>query len=176
MTKRKVVQILEPDEEVRPVLGFEGLYSVTRTGKVWTEAKTMGLSRHGGRWLQTGLSSGYPVVALFKDQKQHMRYVHRLVAIAWIPNPENKPQINHINGDKTAPRVENLEWCTASENLIHAYVTGAHSRRARLTDAQVIAARTQVANGAKARAVAKTLGISESTMSSIINRKYYAHI
>lgn len=65
-------------------------------------------------------SYGYLVVRV--DKK--IQKVHRLVATAFIPNPNNKPQINHIDGDKTNNRADNLEWCTSSENIIHAYKNG----------------------------------------------------
>lgn len=67
---------------------------------------------------------GYEVVLLYKHGKRTLFYVHRLVAIAFIPNPENKPQVNHIDGNKLNNNVYNLEWNTAKENINHAYDIG----------------------------------------------------
>ena len=70
------------------------------------------------------VTNNYLSVGLIKNRKQKSLLVHRLVAEAFIPNPENKPYVNHINGRKDDDRVENLEWCTASENATHAIKTG----------------------------------------------------
>ena len=65
--------------------------------------------------------NGYLQVRISKDNRAHSKTVHRLVAKTFIPNPDNKPEVNHKNGIRTDNRVENLEWVTSSENLFHSY-------------------------------------------------------
>ena len=67
---------------------------------------------------------GYVVVCLYINKKDKYFYLHRLLAETFIPNPEGKKFVNHINGNKSDNRVENLEWCTASENSKHAFDNG----------------------------------------------------
>lgn len=69
-------------------------------------------------------SRGYPQFCLVRDGKHYNKSVHRLVAETFIPKPANATQVNHIDGDKTNPRSDNLEWCTGSENQIHAVRNG----------------------------------------------------
>lgn len=68
----------------------------------------------------------YPVVSVKKDGKDYLRTIHRFIAKAFIPNPEWKREVNHIDWDKTNNKVENLEWATPRENAMHARRTGLH--------------------------------------------------
>lgn len=110
------------------IKGYEGLYCASYDGEIIicprerlygkTKVKTEGKVKrcHIG-------SKGYYLVSLTKDKKQKTYSVHRLIAETLIPNPEKKPFVNHKNGNRTDNRVENLEWVTSSENVLHSYRT-----------------------------------------------------
>lgn len=116
-------------EEWRGVVGFEGLYEVSSIGRVRgcprNVPHAMGNLNLPGRILRPSISpGGYYVAILSKNGIRHSRPVHRLVGIAFIPNPNNLPQINHISGIKTDNSVGNIEWCDQSHNNKHAYAAG----------------------------------------------------
>ena len=100
-------------EEWKPIQGYEGLYAVSSKGRV--------MNIETGRILKHGIySNGYANVCLYNgDGKRKWIKVHRLVAEAFIDNPDNLAQVNHRNEIKTDNRVENLEWVTASKNIRH---------------------------------------------------------
>ena len=94
-------------EEFRDIPGYEGMYEVSNLGRV----------RRDGRILKPSKNKkGYLLVSLFKNGTKKNARIHRLVAQSFIPNPQNLPQINHKDEDKTNNAVENLEWCDSKYN------------------------------------------------------------
>ena len=101
-------------EQWKTIKGFPD-YSVSNLGRV---KGCYGL-------LQPSLNShGYPQLTLYRNKKKFNKTVHRLIAEAFLPNPEQKPFLNHKDGDKANFQLSNLEWVTPSENSAHAYKTG----------------------------------------------------
>lgn len=100
---------------------YEGLYQVSNFGRI--KRVTTGRILKGGK-----NKDGYLLVRLYKNSIGSTKGIHRLVAKVFIPNPENKPEINHIDEDKTNNKVSNLEWMTAKENTNHGTRNGRMSR------------------------------------------------
>lgn len=109
-------------EEWKDIKGFEGLYMVSSFGRVKSLPRQRATPK-GGRYmtketiLKGFTNKGYVYVLLYKDGKNHSKKVHRLVAQTFIPNPSDKPHVNHLDYDKTNNRLENLEWATCQENI-----------------------------------------------------------
>jgi len=171
---------------MKDVPGYEGRYAVTRDGRVWSHPKMTLVGRNGGYrqdgdcWLTlrpNNRGRGYHRVALTDAEgNRRMLSVHRLVAMTYIDNPHNLPFVNHINGDTVDNRVENLEWCDAKGNAVHAYgkgwvsvpdQSGERNSQAKITTADVRRIRQLAQDGMGDTMIARKLNISRSTVKGI---------
>lgn len=115
------------NEEWKDVIDYLDLYQVSNLGRI--------KSMKTGRILKNIRNiEGYLTINLFKDGEGTNLRVHRLVAQAFIPNPENKPEVNHIDENKTNNRVDNLEWVTRGENNTHGTITERTCKKTRAID------------------------------------------
>ena len=129
-------------------------------------------------------NSGYLRVNITDDNgKQHTKLIHRLVAEEHIPNPENKPQVNHKDGDKHNNHMDNLEWVTSSENARHAFDKGLKIPRkgedrptAKLTNEQAIELINDIKLGATTTQLATKYGLHSRYVSLIRHKKRWKHI
>ena len=115
----------EEREVWKEIQGHREVYQISNLGNVRTKARQckdhISEPHEKKKFIN---SNGYYRVGLNLDGKNKMHLLHRLVAQLFIPNPENKPYVNHIDGNKLNCRADNLEWCTRSENEIHAWRIG----------------------------------------------------
>jgi hypothetical protein len=175
-------------EEWRPVVGFEGVYEISSLGRVRRILKSSGTK--AGRMLKPQYSNpdGYPSVVLYVQQEGRFRFLHHLVAEAFIgPRPAGK-EINHIDGNKKNPDVKNLEYVSPSQNRKHAVDHGLlyvpPERRARgemigvskLNPEKVAAIIRQHAAGAYVITLARHYGVSRQTIWKITSRHTWKEV
>lgn len=157
------------EEEWKPIKGYEGLYEVSSTGKVKS------FQRGGTKILHQNINqSGYHHVILSKGKVKKDLRVHRLVASAFIPNPLNKPEVNHIDGDKHNNNADNLEWATRKENINHSIKTGLCDERIKKESCPVIVFDMDdnfIGKFPSQTMAAKYLGVSNKVISNALCKK-----
>jgi hypothetical protein len=161
------------------IIGFEGYYEISNLGEVRSIFYNKG--KLNSKLKQTNRNNGYMFVILYKNGVKHNKNIHRLVAESFILNPEKKEQVNHINGIKSDNKVENLEWNTMSENMIHAFKNGLMNQscdkngNSKLTREQVFNIKYGIIKGSQ-RKIAKELGVSKSIIGLIKLGKVWQEI
>ena len=155
---------------MKDVVGYEELFAITEDGRIW--------SKRSNKFLKLNLTNGYLAHTTKVLGKAVALTAHRLVANAYIPNPDNKPQVNHKDGNKQNNHVSNLEWCTAKENVQHAYDTGL-AKGVKLSEEDVRYIRANYKPYDKefgARGLGRKFNVGHSRISDVINNKTYKQL
>ena len=173
----------------KDVPGFEGIYRVSNLGMVRSldRVKKDGRRMYGRIRKPHRDSCGYMLVQLYKDNEKKHYSIHRLVALAFIPNPDNLPQVNHKDEVRDHNTVDNLEWCTVLYNQNYGHrkertsssSRGEKNARAILTEKQVKEIRNTYIPGDKQfgiRALSNRYGVKYVTIQKIVQHRIWKHI
>lgn len=177
------------DEVWKPVVGYEGEYEVSDIGRVRSVARPV-RNRWGTETIRSSKlraigvkREGYRFVNLFRKQHGKPMYVHRLVAMAFLPNPNDYPQVNHLDGDKSNNRSSNLEWCTGSVNCRHAInenlydqARGESTPMAKVTERDVLEMRRLWRAGIMQKDIAEKFGVGRKAVTKIVNYQRWKHV
>lgn len=176
----------------KPVLGFENLYEVSNLGRV----KSLDRITESGQFRKGKIREGYcyvnnyKVVKLYLNSKTINKYIHRLLAEAFIPNPnpELYDTVNHIDGDRGNNSLDNLEWCTQKQNIQHAWKTGLipstinsgeTNTNSKLTEKDVLEIRANYVPRSKefgANVMSEHYGVTAKTIRRIVRKELWKNI
>ena len=176
------------EEEWKPIKGYEGLYSVSNLGRVRREACVI-TSKVGKKqsfeerilkpWR---CSNEYLAISLCKGNKVTKKLMHRLVASAFLDNPDSLPEVNHIDHDRTNNALSNLEWCTKSANRQHCHKHNRKAAKQKLTveEVEYIASNAKTGRGKDSgnniKQLAEMFGIHVSTIYDILRGSSWSYI
>lgn len=169
----------------KTVAKYEDLYMVSNYGRVKSLPRIVVYSngkmyKYEEKILKLNYSNGYRTVSFVKSKVKVTQKVHWLVGKIFLPNPENKPFLNHLDGDRSNNFYKNLEWSTNSENQLHAYkvlgvkaVKGEQNGQSRLTESQVREIRSMRAAGSTFKAIASQFGVCQEAIRKICLRRMW---
>jgi len=160
----------------KPIVSYESYYEVSNLGNIKALSRIVptskGVRKTNERIKKQVLNkSGYKYITLNVNKKVSTFSVHRLVAKAFIDNPSNKTEVNHIDGNKANNKKSNLEWVTALENTQHSFKIGHKSKRLKLSLDKVIQIRYLFESGMKNAEIAKFLSIPRKEIWRVVKRK-----
>lgn len=177
-------------EEIwKDVVGFEGYYRISNLGNLKSVDRIVRVSIASQRIVRSQAIIphvdylGYKRVRLCKNGPKFHAKIHRLVCQAFLPNPENKPHVNHKNSNPSDNRLENLEWCTQSENMLHCFREGGRmpkmgsgNGKSKLTEDSVLKIRELFDNGTRKFILAKMFFVDSKTIRDILLNKTWKHL
>ena len=157
---------------MKDIPGFEDLYAITKEGKVWSHPKH---SNRKGKFLKGyTMPLKYRQVNLYLNKKSQSYLIHRLVALTYISNPKNLPEVNHKDGNQRNNSIKNLEWVTSKENSTHSWKNGfSHGK---LTFDQIKEIRKKHKEGISQLKLAKLYKVKQATISYLVNNKSWFHV
>lgn len=159
----------------KDIKGYEGLYQVSNLGRVKSLERVDAMNKKVDAKImsQTDNGNGYLYISLHKNGKRKVMGVHRLVALTFIPNPNNKPQVNHIDEDKTNNRIDNLNWMTGKENSNY----GNHNKNSSLAHERTCIIAYHIKTGTfiyfnSLREAEREIGVYHSNISRVLKGVY----
>ena len=167
-------------EQWKDILGYEGLYKISNKGRVKSLSRKY-KHRNGYRTVNESIRTlsknkdGYMQLALSKEGNKISYGVHRLMAIAFIPNQKNKRTVNHINGDKVDNRIENIEWASDKENIHHACINGLRHSKLTINEVKEIKELLKEKK-LKQYEIAKLYGVTKWNITKINTGKHWSYI
>lgn len=170
--------------EFASIPGYEGVYEISTAGVIRRLSDSSTGGHKTGKVMQHKQhKNGYSFITLSKDGKTKDYSIHRLVAATFIPNPEKKSTVNHIDGDRRNNCVDNLEWATYSENISHSYKKlgrigprGEVCGKSKLTESDVVEIRARRILGESYKSISKSFGVSGKQISVVARGVQWSHI
>lgn len=173
-----------------PYPEYENRFEITKCGRVRSLSRVVrsrgGTRVHKGKERKVFLVSGYPAVNCWVNGKQKTLLLHRAIATLFVPNPNQKPFVNHIDGQRNNNDPKNLEWCTHQENMQHAHDyglippsqigPGEKSPSSKLTDESVHEIKRLLQGGWSCRKIAPLFGVCSGTIDHIRAGRTWSHI